>query len=366
MSRQKESHLPAYLDPEDTSISPHDRANMEAALGGDMRRFKLNHVMVSSETIRQIDDCLRQRRHGTEFVKMYSGSFRRRRREMREFVDACQQHDVIPYVGGGATETAIKTRTLPAFVRELQGLGIDTIEISNSDGNLPASELAGTIAGLRRDFTHVLVEIGAKEDGCYQTAGDWIADLDAALENDADHVILEGTGSGRSGIYDSRGMSNSLLVTALADRAGERIDRFLIEAPYEEQRLYWMVGMFGWNIRLGNMPLVNSALSRTEQMRVVATDPAVAAKIAARRQAHRDFYAELLSICADNGMAPDRAIFAPLLQGLTADSLTEGPWRRDLRNYVNAIASIGRQSSNHRSLLSLFFPDLHRYDDCQE
>ncbi len=326
----KDSSLPWHMNRT-------DQRNVREATGGDVRALKLNHTIIHSETIAEIDECLRERRHGLEYAKLYSGEYEDRLHDVPDFVSVCRQNDVIPYIGGGETESAIVQGRLSEYIAELKSFQIDTIEISNSDGNLPASSLSDTIKGLRGDFRRVLVEIGTKEDCHYRSQDAWHRDLDAALEADADAIILEGTGAGDRGIYSDGGESNTLLVTGLAERAGERTDRFLIEAPREYQRNYWLAEMFGWKMRLGNIPLDNLRLSRTEQMRVAAMQPKISAEIDKRRQAHRTFYAELMKACDELRISRDAAIFHGGLQNLYGHNvINHRNWQKNLRSFLRS------------------------------
>lgn len=355
-SSREKGTLPWYLNP-NAPGDPESQANVQAETGGDIRTFKLNHTMVHDETLREIETVLQQRRYGIEYVKMHSGDYVDRKRDLPAFVRLCRKYDTIPYVGGGATESALRENTMLSYVKELERADIDTIEISNSYGDLPATETTRAIASLRKDFKRVLVEIGAKTSSCYKHEADWHQDLDAALNANADCIILEGTGSGSSGIYNDFKEPNSLLVGGLVKRAGKESDRFLIEAPYENQRAYWMAEMFGWNVRLGNIPLDQECLARTEEMRVSAMAPNLMTMIEQHRQAHRLFYDEIFSACTELKIPTDRVIFHHDMQNLRGNNIIKSPhWRQDLRQYLRQIRSRPR-ILNIEQFLDIFFGD---------
>ena len=334
---------PSFLDSKNRRGNTEDQRNVQAATGGDLSKFKLNHIMVSRETIREIDTCMKGARHGTEYMKMFSAQYHMRRPELPEFVSVCKKHDVVPYIGGGATEEAIRDGDLTSYVKDLHRLGIDTIEVSNGGGDIPACQSRHWIANLRKDFRRVLVEIGSKSSALYRTRDEWHRDLDAALDADADAVILEGTGAGNSGIYERTGGENALLVTGLMNRAGDRKDRFLVEAPIEGQRHYWMSEMFGWNVRLGNMSLDAKELQKNDRMRLDAMKPAEIGLIEARRRLHQEFLEQVLLLCRKKHINADRIIFDRSLHHVRAQQLTDAPdWKTEVSGIIDDISAEAR------------------------
>lgn len=326
--------LPSFLDFQARRPDPTaDRENARVATGGDPKRFKRNHVMVAMDSVREVDARLYDHGYGIEYAKMLSGVFDMRRGDVGAFVKTCRKRDVIPYVGGGATEDAIRSGTLHEHVKELHRLDIDTIEVSNSRGDVPAASCGTEIARLSRDFNRVLVEIGTKRRGM-DSLDAWRRDLDAALDADADAVILEGAASGRTGIYDGRGWANGPLVMDLAERAGDRRDRFLIEAPRPEQRKFWVDEMFGWDVRLGNVHLQSDELKGIDRLRLDAMKPGAQAAVESNRELQRLFLRALFELSEEENADGDRVLFGGVT-GVSASMLRSEPdWREKIRQFV--------------------------------
>jgi hypothetical protein len=179
------------------------------------------------------------------------------------------------------------------------------------------------------------VEIGAKRSASFTTRKEWNRDLDAALDADVSNIILEGGGLGTTGIYNGRGMENSLLVGELQKRAGDKADRFIVEAPKESQRKFWMQELFGWNVRLGNIPLEADALQKTDRMRLDAMKPDVQANLEDRKRLQSEFMQEVLASSGKLKMDPDDVIFSGGLNGLPAETFRDNPhWKEMIPAYL--------------------------------
>lgn len=343
------AQVPDFLDtarrPSDSQAAE-DRRLVQQELGGDPSRFKLNHVIVMDQTLQQIANCLAATSHGIEYVKLYSGSYADRIDEVPDLVAVCKQYGVIPYIGGGVAEKAIRTGTLARFTTQLARFGIDTIELSNSYGDIPAARAAQEIARVRQDFERVLIEIGSKSSGTYQSISEWERDYDVAREADPTAIILEGTGAGRSGIYSSSGRENSVLVSRLLERAGSDASRILVEAPYHIQRQYWINEMFGHSVRLGNIDMSTIELQSTDRLRLDAMRVEQKEAVRQNRQMHQEITQELEEICAEEGIPIDTIAFADALHGFSAEKFIQLPnWRQVLRREIHNFCRPNRHST---------------------
>lgn len=333
------SSLPAFLNPRSRSGNPAEKAAVQEALGGDVTKFKLNHVMVADETLRQIDRCLKASAHGIEYVKMTSGVYEERRRDVDGFVKTCKKHNVIPYIGGRVTEDAIDDGRVYGLTQDLHGFDIDTVEVSNSSGELPASSCKKTIKKLRKDFQKLIVEIGAKSTSRYQSLEQWKSDLDVALEAGADTVILEGTGAGCAGIYDRDGDGNSALVLAMQEQAGDKADCLLVESPHMDQCRFWVNEVLGWNARLGNLEMDKASLAEVDRLRVDAMQPEGMKEVQTHRELQKGFLAEYLKVAKEEKLDGDTAIFLPGMHGVTHGVLEKSDWQKPFRHYLTEMSS---------------------------
>lgn len=337
---------PAFLDFGGRSGKSPDRTNAQRETAGNPAAFKRNHLMITSQSLASIERILARHAYGLEYVKMFSGMYPQRKDEVPDFVALCRHYGVLPYIGGGATELAQKEGRLAGFVGELQGMGIDTVEISNTDGHRGAAQCQGNIAALRRDCKHLLVEIGSKDDTEYQSLDLWQRDLDIALEQHADGIILEGAGSGRTGIYRHDGQPNTMLVTALAQRAGAASEKLLIEAPDVGQRAYWIGELFGWNVRLGNIPANKQHLDGTDRLRLDAMHPDTKQHILEHRLSHEAMLAALRRMTDEMHMPLDTAMFHGGLHGVRAvEQQHHDPHYQQLREFLTRLKGRSRSAS---------------------
>lgn len=340
MALWKRSTLPDFLSFENRRGNMAEKTAAQEALGGDVSKFKLNHIMVSNESIRQIDRCLKSSAHGVEYVKMASVIYTKRKHDMPRFVETCREHNTIPYVGGGATERAQDANRLFDFTLEVQSYGIDTVEASNGDGQHGACSHIEDLKRLRKDFKRLIVEIGAKSTSIYRSVEAWKRDLDVALEHEADIVILEGIGSGRGGIYDRDGDGNTALVLDLMERAGNRADRLLLEAPHVQQCRFWIQELLGWRVRLGNLAMTPECLGAVDDLRLKAMLPDGMAAVLKNRALQEVFLAELRKIVEEEKLDLDRAMFQPGVHGVVHEVLEQPDWQDALRSHMKVYANI--------------------------
>ncbi len=259
--------LPPFLTPGHPFVDNDVHEDVQAATGGDLSRFRQTSVIVHGQTPRAIDDCLAQTAFGVKRLKIHSQSATARP-DLDDVVIAAGSHGVDAYIGGGVMEDAIRGDRVGATVKEMQRLGIHTVELSDSEGDLRRRDLRDVIRRLRAEFDTLLLEIGPKSSGAVVTQ-QWIDDMKRALDAGADAVVLEGGGGGNCGVYDENGSARSLLVARLIQEAGPDAHKLLIEAARPTQQTLWTHGL-GWDTPMGNVILDPSLLESLSRLRLAA------------------------------------------------------------------------------------------------
>lgn len=182
-------------------------------------------------------------------VKLASCSVSGIDQDWRHYKKACDRRGIPFYVGGGLMDQAIRAQDIFPLVRHLHAQDIDTIEISNPQG-FPPKEFLEIARKLREDFNRVLVEVGEKH--CNPYAFDWwIRHIMNAQEIGADAIVLEGSTTGKVGIYEDTGQPKTNLVRSIMDLFGDETP-IIIEAHKTPHQEYW-VRQFGRDVRLGNI-----------------------------------------------------------------------------------------------------------------
>ena len=251
-------------------VDPDKRRSIADCVGKDPTSIKRTSVIAYGQTVRDIEGLLVSAGHGIERVKLFS-DYAALRPDLPEVQQLCASHGVDFYVGGGVLENRTQKESL-RVVEHMQSMGIDTVEVSNGDGELSMKEFEKLTAKVRGMVGTVLVEIGRKTRGD-QDPDVWSDEMKMALDNGADRIVLEGSGSGLSGIYDQDGQAKTAFAALLLHRHAAAREKLVVEAPHRQQQVHWMTcGGLGWDARFGNVAADREVLDllddRVEQMGV--------------------------------------------------------------------------------------------------
>ncbi len=245
------ANLPPFLDPHNALAPKEMRESVQKMTGGTPERFKLNTLLIRDESARSIDDVLRATGYGVERVKLYSGSAHARG-DIEDVFAASREHGITPYIGGGIFEKK-KSAEINQIANVLEGMNVDTVEISNDHDAMSLREFRALVKELKKRFQSVLVEVGRKGSDEPIDMSVWNAELEMALELEATDIVLEGGGNGNLGMYTSEGNMKSLATAMLHERARTAGMSPIIEAAQAVQQGYLTCcGGFPWDTRIGN------------------------------------------------------------------------------------------------------------------
>ncbi|MGI0084241.1 MAG: phosphosulfolactate synthase [Nitrososphaerales archaeon] len=136
--------------------------------------------------------------------------------------------------GGTLLEVAIKKDILAQILERLKSLGFDTVEISESSGDISSElkrEIVSKIASLSMEY---IFEVGKKDRKNPPSTSYLISKIEEALDLKSHKALIEAGGGRGVGIYDSGGDVSWEMLNELVGRFGP--PNLIFEAPLKSQR----------------------------------------------------------------------------------------------------------------------------------
>jgi phosphosulfolactate synthase len=205
-------------------------------------------VMDKGLSLREAEDFISVASDLTDFVKLGFGTSVVTP-GVKDKIKLYQSANIKVYLGGTLFEAFVIRNMEKEYRRFIDGLGIDTIEISDGSMKIEHAKKCAFIHDLAKDYT-VLSEVGAKEAGILIAPARWIEMMEKELEAGAFQVIAEARESGTSGIYRPSGKAHTVLINMILSKVP--IEKILWEAPLKSQQA-WFINHFGENVNLGNI-----------------------------------------------------------------------------------------------------------------
>jgi len=153
------------------------------------------------------------------------------------------------YCGGTLFEAFHIRNELDNYLKFIDGLGIECLEVSDGSMVIPHDEKCELIHRLSKNYK-VLSEVGSKEEGILISPAKWIRMMSNELQAGSFKVIAEARESGNVGIYRPNGSAHVQLVRRIL--ANVALEDILWEAPKKSQQV-WFLRQFGANVNLGNI-----------------------------------------------------------------------------------------------------------------
>jgi len=153
------------------------------------------------------------------------------------------------YLGGTLFEAFYVRGQYEDYFRYIDGLGVDTVEISDGSMVIAHDEKCEIISRCAKSYT-VLSEVGSKEAGILISPARWINMMTNELVAGSWKVIAEARESGTVGIYRPNGTAHTMLINKILSKV--KLEDILWEAPNKSQQV-WFVKQFGPNVNLGNI-----------------------------------------------------------------------------------------------------------------
>jgi phosphosulfolactate synthase len=146
------------------------------------------------------------------------------------------------YCGGTLFEAFYVRNDLDGYLRFIDKMGIECLEVSDGSMVIPHDEKCEVISKLSRNY-NVLSEVGSKEEGILISPAKWIRMMSNELQAGSFKVIAEARESGNVGIYRPNGSAHVQLIKRIL--ANVALEDILWEV--------WFIRQFGANVNLGNI-----------------------------------------------------------------------------------------------------------------
>jgi phosphosulfolactate synthase len=205
-------------------------------------------VMDKGLSVREAEDFVESAGHLADFVKLGFGTSVVGNRG-KEKVKVYQQANIKVYAGGTLFEAFVIRNMYDEYLRYIDQLGLDTIEVSDGSMMMDHDVKCEYIHDLSKKYT-VLSEVGSKESGILIAPGKWIEMMQKELQAGDFKVIGEARESGNVGIYRATGKAHVALINKILAKV--QADKLLWEAPLKAQQV-WFIKNFGANVNLGNI-----------------------------------------------------------------------------------------------------------------
>ena len=205
-------------------------------------------VMDKGLGIRQARDLVETSGHLIDFMKLGFGTSVVTR-NVQEKVELYREYDMKVYLGGTLFEAFLIRDRLDDYLRFVDQLGCDAIEISDGAMQIDPDKKCELISKLSQKYT-VVSEVGAKDSDVVIDTNQWIKSMNQELSAGSSFVIGEARESGTVGIYARNGSADVQLIQSIMGKVPT--DRIIWEAPLKSQQV-WFIQLLGANVNLGNI-----------------------------------------------------------------------------------------------------------------
>jgi phosphosulfolactate synthase len=198
--------------------------------------------------LRETENFVEASAHLTDLVKFGFGTSMVSK-NLEEKIRLYQEAGLRPYLGGTLFEAFYARNCLDDYLRLLDRLKLDLVEVSDGSIIIPHKEKCKIIKRLAKDRT-VLSEVGSKDSGIIVSPFKWVSWMRAELNAGSWKVIAEGREAGNVGVFRPNGTAHTLLINHIIARIDPT--KILWEAPQRNQQV-WFIKLFGANVNLGNI-----------------------------------------------------------------------------------------------------------------
>ncbi len=212
------------------------------------RQHGITMVMDKGLSIRQAEDLIDSAAEQVDIVKLGFGTSAFAP-NVKEKVKLYQKANIRVYVGGTLFEAFYVRGQMDDYKKYIDGLGLDTVEISDGSMVLPHDIKCNIIREYAKNY-RVLSEVGSKEEGILISPTRWIKMMQTELQAGSWKVIAEARESGTVGIYRPNGQAHVMLINKIIKNV--KSEDILWEAPKKPQQVYF-IKQFGANVNLGNI-----------------------------------------------------------------------------------------------------------------
>lgn len=212
------------------------------------RNHGITMVMDKGLSLRQAEDLTASSGHLIDFIKLGFGTSYVSK-NVKEKVRIYRDAGIRTYLGGTFFEAFVVRNLFDDYLRLIDELGLDTIEVSDGSVRMQHDTKCEYISKLSRYGT-VLSEVGSKEEGILIAPNKWKMMMQKELQAGAWKVIAEARESGTVGIYRPSGKAHVQLINKILGKISP--ESVIWEAPIKSQQAFW-IKLLGANVNLGNI-----------------------------------------------------------------------------------------------------------------
>ncbi|MDI3527841.1 MAG: phosphosulfolactate synthase [Tenuifilum sp.] len=212
------------------------------------REYGLTMVMDKGLSLNEAQNLIESSGDYVDFVKLGFGTSLITK-NLKEKIKLYQDAGLRPYLGGTLFEIFVIRGLFDGFVKFVEELGLDLVEVSDGSMELDNSVKCDYISELAKRFT-VISEVGSKRADVHIPDEEWINMMKNELEAGSWKVIAEARESGTVGIYNKDHSANTKLIDDIVRQV--KVENVIWEAPIKSQQA-WFIKTLGANVNLGNI-----------------------------------------------------------------------------------------------------------------
>tara|TARA_B100000427_G_scaffold310863_1_gene300990 strand:- start:380 stop:1186 length:807 start_codon:yes stop_codon:yes gene_type:complete len=212
------------------------------------RNSGLTMVMDKGLSLRQAEDLISLNADRIDLLKLGFGTSMITP-GIKEKVKLYKDAGIEVYCGGTLFEAFFIRRALNDYLKFIDDLGLECLEVSDGSMVIEEDEKCEIIQKLSKNYK-VLSEVGSKEAGILISPSKWTNMMSKELEAGSWKVIAEARESGNVGIYRPNGSAHTALIRKILAKVD--LENILWEAPKKAQQV-WFIQQFGANVNLGNI-----------------------------------------------------------------------------------------------------------------
>jgi phosphosulfolactate synthase len=212
------------------------------------RKKGITMVMDKGLSVREAEDLIDVAGPLTDYIKLGFGTSLFTGK-VKEKVALYLQAGMKVYTGGTLFEAYLLRNQVDDYLRWIEHLGCNTIEVSDGSMEMDHDLKCRYISEFARNFT-VLSEVCSKDATVHIEDAVWVEMTMKEISAGSELVIAEARESGTVGIYDNCGKANTSLIDSIMASAGP--EKIMWEAPMKSQQA-WFINLLGSEVNLGNI-----------------------------------------------------------------------------------------------------------------
>ena len=212
------------------------------------RDIGLTMVMDKGLSVREAEDLVYSSSDYIDIIKLGFGTAIISK-NIKKKIQLYQKNNIKVHVGGTLFEAFIIRNMFDDYIKFVEELNLNTIEVSDGSIDLNHKIKCDYISDLSKKFT-VFSEVGYKKSNRILAPSKWIKLMKQELDAGSWKVIAEARESGTVGVFRKDGEIRSDLIEEILSKIPN--EKILWEAPKKDQQV-WFIKLMGANVNLGNI-----------------------------------------------------------------------------------------------------------------